>query len=371
MESLFVLQYSSLMVCSMLALMLIVSAFQQNATSRQYRRSRWMIVISMLILAIHYFLQMRYDLRATSDDIGTVVNILFYMPMAFFISYSIMEMECGRNSCRRYAWIGSCGCVATTLTFFLGWLYYGNLQMCVARYVMHTIFILEMIYFIISPVIAIKRNQRRVENETGGDILPYHRYAWSSYLMLCLSSSSLVVAVMYRPLLYIFGPLLLLTLFLFIQSFVALGYNLAVVEDVLTDGAERDATATEHRAADEAIITADIVDSISSKLERWIADGGFRDKTVNMAKLSQQLLVSRRDLSNYFDLHLHSTFRVWLSNIRFGEAQRLILEHPEYSNDTVSTGCGFSSRSQLYKIFSDRTGMTPREWHEAQLAENQ
>lgn len=365
MESLFVLQYSCFMVCLMLCLMLVVSALQQTSTSLQYRRSRWLLAISLAILAVHFFLQMHYSLRAQSDNIGTVVNILFYMPIAFFLSYSIMEMECGKKRCRRYALIGSSGCVATTLTFAAGWLYYGNLQMCVARYVMHTIFVFEMFYFIISPAIAIRRNQRRIENETGGDILPYHRYAWSSYLMLCLSSSSLVVAVTCRPLLFIIGPLLLLVLFLFIQSFVALGYNIAVVEDVLTDD-NKDAECEAPADEESGIMPPGTLADIATKLKKWIAGGGFKDTTVNMGKLSQQLLIPRRDLSNYFERHLHSTFRVWLSDIRFGEAQRLITEHPDYSNDMISTGCGFSSRSQLYKIFSDRTGMTPREWREAQ-----
>ena len=43
----------------------------------------------------------------------------------------------------------------------------------------------------------------------------------------------------------------------------------------------------------------------------------------------------------------------------------MIKAHPEYNNDTISSNCGFSSRSQLYRIFSDRLGMSPREWYES------
>lgn len=90
--------------------------------------------------------------------------------------------------------------------------------------------------------------------------------------------------------------------------------------------------------------------------------------TVNMVKLSQSIGVVRRVLSIYFDQHLHTTFRIWLSDIRFKEAQDYIKAHPEYTNESVSSACGFTSRSQLYKIFSDRTGMTPREWRDGQMA---
>ena len=83
-----------------------------------------------------------------------------------------------------------------------------------------------------------------------------------------------------------------------------------------------------------------------------------------ISKVSREVFLSRRELSEYFDLHLHSTFRIWLSDIRLAEAQKMIAAHPEYSNDTISSSCGFSSRSQLYKIFSDKLGMSPKQWRE-------
>ena len=107
---------------------------------------------------------------------------------------------------------------------------------------------------------------------------------------------------------------------------------------------------------------------VEAALAAWCAEKNFRDTTVNMVKLSQSIGVVRRVLSIYFDQHLHTTFRIWLSDIRFKEAQDYIKAHPEYTNESVSSACGFTSRSQLYRIFSARTGMTPREWRDGQMA---
>lgn len=374
MDSLFLLQYTCFLLMLLLALMLLVSRFQQNDTTRQYERSRWMLFFSMLLLTTHYALQMFYRLRASSDEIGTVFNIVFYSPTAFFVSYSIMEMECGMKACRNYAAIGGSTCLLVVVTFLLGWLYYGSFAMPVARYIMYALFFTQMLYFIFSPVSAIMRNHRRIVDETGGDITPYARYAWSSYLMLSLSSFSLVFGVISRISLFVIGPLMMLSLFVFILSFVALGYNLASFDEVLSDAQCNSDTpnsviptegVTPSAATDSAApLTTERSASIGRAISRWLEEGGFRDSTVNMAKLSIQLGVARRELSDYFDYHLHSTFRVWLSEIRFREAKRLIIEHPDYSNDYISQGCGFSSRSQLYKIFSTNIGMTPREWRE-------
>lgn len=403
MSPLYLLQYSCMLVFLMLALLLIVSRVQQNTQSIHYKRSRSLLTLAMFMLVVHYFLQMQFSLRAKSDDIGAVVNIVFYVPVAFLISYSIVEMEGVSESVNRFSKIGLTDSLLTVLSFLGGWVYYGSLNMPLAQSVLHVLFIVSMIYFIAVPMLSMRASRRRIIDNTGGDIKPYSRFSRAAYFFLSMVSFTLVFAIVYRPLLFIVGPLVLVSIFLFVHSFVGLGYNLADIEDVLNDEDEDNVEqcellTTEQEAemydktsvglyADsaqiaepqsqpmqqpesgkESVAPTDAVnpmdERISMLLNRWVCEGGFRDTTMNMAKLAQQLYISRRDLSRYFENTLHSTFRIWLSDIRFAEAQRLISLHPEYSNDNISSGCGFSSRSQLYKIFSDKTGMTPREWRE-------
>ena len=154
-----------------------------------------------------------------------------------------------------------------------------------------------------------------------------------------------------------------------------MGYNLAPIDEVLTDVADAsqsmddgdaDESASDNAAPEQ--LPPEMVRIVEAALAAWCAEKNFRDTTVNMVKLSQSIGVVRRILSIYFDQHLHTTFRIWLSDIRFKEAQDYIKAHPEYTNESVSSACGFTSRSQLYKIFSDRTGMTPREWRDGQMA---
>lgn len=208
--------------------------------------------------------------------------------------------------------------------------------------------------------------------------------------------------------------MLLLSLMIFIMSFIALGFNITPIEDVIdydadsmgiliaahekqrekqkarqreelekmmeegnikepekATGAAPEEKLNEMPAETPAEENTELpVDSarmqeISDALDRWIADGGFRDTTANIAKLAKLTHVEREELSLFFYRHLDTTFRIWLSDIRFGEAQRMIKAHPEYNNDTISSNCGFSSRSQLYRIFSDRLGMSPREWYDS------
>ena len=56
-----------------------------------------------------------------------------------------------------------------------------------------------------------------------------------------------------------------------------------------------------------------------------------------------------------------------LAIIRFNEAVRMMKENPEFSNDAISTECGFSSHTQIYRIFKQKTGLSPSQWREQMI----
>ena len=103
---------------------------------------------------------------------------------------------------------------------------------------------------------------------------------------------------------------------------------------------------------------------IQKSLDDWCANLGYKDSAVNMLTLSRTLSISKDELSVYFDRYLKTTFRIWLGDIRFNAAKKMILECPDYSNDIISAECGFSARTYLYRIFKTKEGCTPTEWRE-------
>lgn len=359
----------------MLALMLFTSRFHVDVVNATYEHSRWTLFASMILLVLHYVLQMVCGFRAKSDDVGTIVNILFYSPVVFLVAHSILNIECNHRRRWQYDVAFMVIYFAILAVFIVGLLGRDTFLFTRTKWIMHILFLLVVASSIFAPMIEIHRNQGRVEAETGADIAPYERYTWSGYTMLCITAAFTVFAIIYRPLLFVFAPLGLLSLFVFIFNFIALGYNMRPLEDVLSCDAEEDivVTATEVEstgASESTSLTTHLSDeriaSIGQCLTQWCDEERFTESDVNMAKLSQQVGVARRELSAYFEQYLGQTFRVWLSDLRFAEAQRLILAHPDYSNESISSICGFSSRSQLYKMFSTRLGMTPREWREKQ-----
>ena len=109
---------------------------------------------------------------------------------------------------------------------------------------------------------------------------------------------------------------------------------------------------------------------IQQRLDEWCAAMGYKDGGVNLLSLSHTIHISKDELTLFFDQSLKTTFRIWLSDIRFAAAKKMMIANPDYSNDIISSECGFTSRTHLYRIFKTREACTPTVWRERCLAKD-
>lgn len=365
MNTLFLVQFACCIIVSMLGLILVLSRFQIRWTNRRYEVSRWLLAFSMFVLAWHYVLQMVCGFRAKGDEIGAVVNVLFYSPVSFFISYATYNLICYRGGRKKFALLGCVSYALILICFFFG---YNDtprgMHMGEWLYVMLALFAVTIMYSTYTTVIEMRYHRKIIEENTTEDLLPFDRYTYTTYGLAGIMVLAMVGAICYRPLLYCVGPLMLFSLISFTISFLGYGYNMIPPEVRLElDTADEPLEVMEE--SEEVGLGSEKISIIESMLTSWCDKGGYRDSTVNMPMLSVKLGIPRNELSMYFENCLKSSFRIWLSDIRFKEAQRMLLEECRYSNDTISSECGFSSHAHLYKIFKAKTGFTPGQWRDS------
>ena len=365
MNTLFLVQFACCIIMSMLGLILVLSRFQIRWTNRRYEVSRWLLAFSMFVLAWHYVLQMVCGFRAKGDEIGAVVNVLFYSPVSSFISYATYNLICYRGGRKKFALLGCVSYALILICFFFG---YNDtprgMHMGEWLYVMLVLFAVTILYSVYTTVIEMCYHRKIIEENTTEDLLPFDRYAYASYGVASIMVLAMVGAICYRPFLYCVGPLMLFSLISFTISFLGYGYNMIPAEVRLElDTADEPLEVMEE--SEEVGLGSERISIIESLLASWCDKGGYRDSTVNMPMLSVKLGIPRNELSMYFENYLKSSFRIWLSDIRFKEAQRMLLEECRYSNDTISSECGFSSHAHLYKIFKAKTGFTPGQWRDS------
>lgn len=365
MNTLFLVQFACCIIMLMLGLILVLSRFQIRWSNRRYEVSRWLLAFSMFVLAWHYVLQMVCGFRAKGDEIGAVVNVLFYSPVSFFISYATYNLICYRGGRKKFALLGCVSYALILICFFFG---YNDtprgMHMGEWLYVMLALFAVTIMYSTYTTVIEMRYHRKIIEENTTEDLLPFDRYTYTTYGLAGIMVLAMVGAICYRPLLYCVGPLMLFSLISFTISFLGYGYNMIPAEVRLElDTADEPLEVMEE--SEEVGLGSEKISIIESMLASWCDKGGYRDSTVNMPMLSVKLGIPRNELSLYFENCLKSSFRIWLSDIRFKEAQRMLLEECRYSNDTISSECGFSSHAHLYKIFKAKTGFTPGQWRDS------
>lgn len=376
MDFLYFLQFACFIFMLINALILGITHLHMKWVNRRYEWSRWLILAGMTGLAIQYLLQMLLGFRAKSDDLGAVFNILVYTPCFTTISMGIYNIEATHANRRKMNIVCTCIYAAIIAVFCIGYSNSGSLNIGNWLYAMLVLFGANVAYCIYMIMIEMRKRKKMLELMTGDDMLPYVRYARASVFALFFSTLTMPFAILSTTLLYIIGPLALLSILFFNLSFVALGYNYVPTEELLDKEEEESAA-----LADEITESSDGQDvesadsketlpsfsqdrqaAIKDKLDKWCEELGYKDTTVNMFTLSRSLNISKNELSRYFTSCLNSTFRIWLAEVRFEAAKKMMLDYPDYNNDIISAECGFSSRSYLYRIFKEKEGCSPTVW---------
>ena len=376
MDFLYFLQFACFIFMLINALILGITHLHMKWVNRRYEWSRWLILAGMMGLAIQYLLQMLLGFRAKSDDLGAVFNILVYTPCFTTISMGIYNIEATHANRRKMNIVCTCIYAAIIAVFCIGYSNSGSLNIGNWLYAMLVLFGANVAYCIYMIMIEMRKRKKMLELMTGDDMLPYVRYARASIFALFFSTLTMPFAILSTTLLYIIGPLALLSILFFNLSFVAMGFNYVPTEELLDKEEEESAA-----LADEITESSDGQDvesadsketlpsfsqerqaAIKEKLDKWCEELGYKDTTVNMFTLSRSLNISKNELSRYFTSCLNSTFRIWLSEVRFEAAKKMMLDYPDYNNDIISAECGFSSRSYLYRIFKEKEGCSPTVW---------
>ena len=373
MDSLFLLQFACFIFMLINAFFVALSHLHVRWENKRYERSRWMIVVALIGLAIQYAVQMVFGFRAMHDNLGAVINILIYTPCFSLISMGIYNIETTSSNLRKMILMCSGIYAAIIVVFCVGISLHHSLYIREGLYLMLTLFCVSVFYCIYMIIQEMIRRKNMLETMAATDLLPYVRYSRASVIILWLAVLAMPIAIFSTTLLYIVGPAVLLALLFFNLTFIALGSSYIPTEELLDkeENIQRCGGANGEKPLQQ--LSEERRNFIQNSLDQWCMDLGYKDCNVNMLTLSRTLCISKNELSLFFDQCLHSSFRIWLSEIRLNAAKKMMLECPDYSNDIISAECGFSCRTHLYRIFKTKEDCSPTEWrdfHSTNAAQN-
>lgn len=206
MDSLFLLQFACFIFMLINAFFVALSHLHVKWENKRYERSRWMIVVALIGLAIQYAVQMLFGFRAADDSLGAIVNILIYTPCFSLISMGIYNIETTSSKLRKMILMCSGIYAAIIVVFCVGISLHHSLYIREGLYLMLTLFCVSVFYCIYMIIQEMIRRKNMLETMAATDLLPYVRYSRASVIILWLAVLAMPVAIFSTTLLYIVGP---------------------------------------------------------------------------------------------------------------------------------------------------------------------
>lgn len=152
----------------------------------------------------------------------------------------------------------------------------GSLHIGPMLYVADAIHFFTLLYYTWAPLRELGNVQRRLDSEHGNPADAYLRTMRFGFFVVCAFAVISPLYILSRPLLFVFGPLGLISLSLFIVSFTALGFSMSEgVTEIVTETNDEIAAAKVFRE-----IGPERIAEIDMAVSKWRSEGGFRGRRV-------------------------------------------------------------------------------------------
>jgi AraC-like DNA-binding protein len=223
------------------------------------------------------------------------------------------------------------------------------------------IYLLMQIYYGILDILELRRIKRALQGYYDQEKEDVIHWMCNSAIMLLFSGVLAPIAIFWSGMwLILYSATLFFTIFYCSISFYSYGVDNAR-QRALSDAEEN---AEEVGLNDEAATVMDEADRlhVEQAVNRWVAQGGYLKSGITIQTVVNEMKIPRYQLTAWLKTTDWELCNPWLTHLRLEEAKRQIVEHPDWSNDTIADNCGFSSRSYFQTVFRKQTGMPPAQF---------
>lgn len=109
---------------------------------------------------------------------------------------------------------------------------------------------------------------------------------------------------------------------------------------------------------------------MAERIMEWTVADGYIRPGLTLQGLSAQLHTNRTYLSKYINKTYGMSFRDWITSMRIDYAKRLLVQNPKLTIDDVSARSGFQSPSHFIRLFRERTNCSPAKWRKIEIGQS-
>ncbi|RZJ12329.1 MAG: AraC family transcriptional regulator [Rubrivivax sp.] len=114
-------------------------------------------------------------------------------------------------------------------------------------------------------------------------------------------------------------------------------------------------------------LSPEVARELAARLERLAqTDTPHRDPDISLPRLAALMDITPHQLSELLNLHLGSSFYDYLNDCRHDDALQLLQRGSDLTVADIAYRAGFNNRNSFYKVFKEKTGMTPTDYRRQQ-----
>ncbi|UKK60928.1 helix-turn-helix transcriptional regulator [Prevotella communis] len=384
------MQISGMLTMTVLSVMLVICAPGRSTRRISFAKARWMMAGGTGLIALQFLLQHAFGFRQMGVTQAVCCNLLFFTPSSLLCSMSILYMQRqGKVSWKE--WLIGSSIYALSAGILIGTAVLDgvpfreeSMALRIAEYVSSVLYVVMQTYIFSMQYKAYMRLETAVDEY-------YDRSRRDLFGWMGLSMKTMALMVFLVPLVIFMqgAPLVLFSIsFFFIISYSTISlYTYGVSKDVerveesireegivksekfaTADGREernieKFATADESNEDSAAAANFSLF-TIHSTLDRWIASGHYREHNLTLSIVARQMGVPQKQLQEWLRQSEYKKLAGLVSSLRIKEAQRVLIEHRDWSVESVADYCGFNDRKYFHQVFQQYTGTTPAKFQQ-------
>ena len=365
------MQFGGMLTMTMLTLMLVLCVPHRSARRAGFGQGRWLMASGTLVIAAQFLLQHIGGFRQMGVTQAVLWNLLLFMPAAMLTNMAILYVQ-RRGTVSRTEWLMGCVlCLLNTMVLVTTLLADGvplereSLALQWAEYVGAVLFVMMQGYYFRIHYAEYRRLQRGVDeffDRERHDLLGWMaRSVW----LLALFVLFVPVAIFFQGL-----PLVVFSVSLFycIAYCVISFYSYGISEDVMRVEESEKNAATVSGTDNAPELDANISEHITQAVEQWRESGAYREHNLTLSLVAHQMHISSRQLQLWLRQSAYGKLATLVTSLRIDEAKRMLMEHPEWTIDSVADYCGFNGRKYFHQVFMEQTGTTPAKYQQDNLS---
>ena len=371
-------------------LLMMLAISHSGKDYKPYLKSKYCLLASMALLLIQFSIQRFGMLRMQTDySVALIVNIAFFMPVAYLIEDVGLILLTNDNVPKRFHVISAL-LYSITLAFAVCNIFASDAHSGMARAAQIACgagFLLHLIIsyrFTIKAYYNLKHNLDNFYDYDTEQMIAYLKHSSALTMIVGLLAPIVIITNFHDAVTILIGAFGV-TIIYFTTRFI--GYEKAIKKvtaatlpfddvdysDTFSVGVSED-NATDNRTTPQTSPSIDYsrinellnVDEDSNALSRqlvnWVKQKKHLRKNLTIVMLADDLDTNQKYLSRYFGEVLHTTFREWLNELRMQDAKIMLLDDNNLTIENIAQECGFGSRTHFHSIFVKKCGMTPSQF---------